>query len=75
MKKYFGHLYYNQNLDDHRILKFASITSRGLLYSQKCTRPESSHTVLKEKIYLIPNVPPKPKTLVLDVDETLLHSF
>ncbi|EGR33824.1 NLI interacting factor-like phosphatase family protein, putative, partial [Ichthyophthirius multifiliis] len=70
----FRHIVLNPNIDFITFNKFLLLTQRGLIYSSKCLRGPSEKYIKNKSIQI-----KKPKNstgniLLLDLDETLIHS-
>jgi CTD small phosphatase-like protein 2 len=69
----FRHLIFNPRVDSQTLLKHLSLVYKGTLYATTKLRPPSDSYVESLKVELPLLVEPR-KTLVLDLDETLIHS-
>lgn len=70
----FRHLIYGPTIGEHSFNKFLQLTQRGLIYAKKCLKGPSDKFIKSKMINLPECVVPKAKTLLLDLDETLIHS-
>ncbi|CAD8091095.1 unnamed protein product [Paramecium sonneborni] len=70
----FRHLIYGPSIGEGTFKKFLQLTQRGLIYSTRCLKGPSNNFI-KTKMQVLPEARiPKAKTLLLDLDETLIHS-
>lgn len=67
-------LIFAPGLTESTLKKHISITYRGLVYSVKCLKGPSDKYIKTKQVSLIESKIPKKKTLLLDLDETLIHS-
>ncbi|CAD8059513.1 unnamed protein product [Paramecium sonneborni] len=70
----FRHLIFGPNVNEQTFKKHLILTQRGLIYARKCLKGPSDKFIQSKKIQLSEANPKKDKTLVLDLDETLIHS-
>ncbi|CAD8175522.1 unnamed protein product [Paramecium octaurelia] len=70
----FRHLIYSPSISETTFNKFLRLIQRGLIYAKRCLK-EPSYNYIKCKALVLPEARiPKTKTLLLDLDETLIHS-
>ncbi|CAD8154277.1 unnamed protein product [Paramecium octaurelia] len=70
----FRHLIYGPSIGETAFNKFLQLTQRGLIYATRCLKGPSN-SFIKTKMQVLPEArTPKAKTLLLDLDETLIHS-
>ncbi|CAK80750.1 unnamed protein product (macronuclear) [Paramecium tetraurelia] len=70
----FRHLIYGPSISETSFNKFLHLIQRGLIYAKRCLK-EPSYNYIKSKTQMLPEARiPKTKTLLLDLDETLIHS-
>ncbi|KAM3135224.1 hypothetical protein pb186bvf_012689 [Paramecium bursaria] len=70
----FRHLIYGPTIGENAYKKFLQLTQRGLIYARKCLKGPSDKFIKQKQVNLPECVVPKAKTLLLDLDETLIHS-
>ncbi|CAK91803.1 unnamed protein product (macronuclear) [Paramecium tetraurelia] len=70
----FRHLIFGQYINEQAFKKHLLLTQRGLIYARKCLKGPSDKFIESKKVYLNEITPKKEKTLILDLDETLIHS-
>ncbi|CAD8118016.1 unnamed protein product [Paramecium sonneborni] len=70
----FRHLIFGQYINEQSFKKHLLLTQRGLIYARKCLKGPSDKFIESKKVYLNELIPKKDKTLILDLDETLIHS-
>lgn len=78
----FRHLIFGPSINETTFKKYMILTQRGLIYAKKCLKGPSDKFI-KSKQVILPEATGinlllllvrKEKTLVLDLDETLIHS-
>ncbi|CAD8163144.1 unnamed protein product [Paramecium pentaurelia] len=70
----FRHLIYGPLICENVFNKFLQLTQRGLIYATRSLK-EPCKKYIKSKTLILPDAKiPKSKTLLLDLDETLIHS-
>lgn len=68
------HLIFSHQINEETFKKHLILTYRGLVYAKKCLKGPSDKFI-KTKQVLVPDAKyPKNRTLLLDLDETLIHS-
>ncbi|CAD8211530.1 unnamed protein product [Paramecium pentaurelia] len=70
----FRHLIYGPSIGENSFNKFLQLTQRGLVYAKKCLKGPSDKFIKSKMVQLPECIIVKPKTLLLDLDETLIHS-
>ncbi|CAD8152533.1 unnamed protein product [Paramecium pentaurelia] len=70
----FGHLVYGKNINQSDYLRFLQIVQSGLLYAHHSLKGPSEKFLRSRFIRLRESIQRKPKFLILDLDETLIHS-
>ncbi|CAD8137321.1 unnamed protein product [Paramecium octaurelia] len=70
----FRHLIFGPTINEQTFKKHLILTQRGLIYARKCLKGPSDKFIQSKKVQLSEANPKKDKTLVLDLDETLIHS-
>eukprot|EP01017_Pseudomicrothorax_dubius_P030216 TRINITY_DN3749_c0_g3_i3.p1 TRINITY_DN3749_c0_g3~~TRINITY_DN3749_c0_g3_i3.p1 ORF type:complete len:434 (+),score=91.62 TRINITY_DN3749_c0_g3_i3:90-1391(+) len=69
----FRHLIFNPSIDETRFKKHLVMIYKGLVYSAKCLKGPSDKFI-KAKQVDIRSLANRPKTLCLDLDETMIHT-
>lgn len=69
----FRNLIFGRHVSDEAFLKHLTITQSGLIYATKCLKGPSEEFI-KTKTVEFPIEEHKPKILLLDLDETLIHA-
>lgn len=54
--------------------KHLMLTYRGLVYAKKCLKGPSDKFIQSKQVIVPESSSPKGRTLVLDLDETLIHT-
>ncbi|CAD8114750.1 unnamed protein product [Paramecium primaurelia] len=70
----FRHLIYGPSIGENSFNKFLQLTQRGLVYARKCLKGPSEKFIKSKMVQLQECPIVKAKTLLLDLDETLIHS-
>ncbi|CAD8209416.1 unnamed protein product [Paramecium octaurelia] len=70
----FRHLIYGPSIGENSFNKFLQLTQRGLVYAKKCLKGPSEKFIKSKMVQLQECAIVKAKTLLLDLDETLIHS-
>eukprot|EP01017_Pseudomicrothorax_dubius_P030217 TRINITY_DN3749_c0_g4_i2.p1 TRINITY_DN3749_c0_g4~~TRINITY_DN3749_c0_g4_i2.p1 ORF type:complete len:440 (+),score=112.49 TRINITY_DN3749_c0_g4_i2:44-1363(+) len=69
----FRHLIFNPSVDENKFKKHLVMVYKGLVYSAKCLKGPSEKFI-KAKQVDIRSLASRPKTLCLDLDETMIHT-
>ena len=69
----FRHLIFGHHIDEITLKKHLILTQRGLIYATKCLKGPSEDFIKSREVDL-PTEENKKKILLLDLDETLVHS-
>ncbi|CAD8195984.1 unnamed protein product [Paramecium pentaurelia] len=69
----FRHLIFGQSVSETTLKKHLLLTQRGLIYATKCLKGPSDQFIKSRQVE-IPKEENKSKILLLDLDETLIHS-
>ncbi|CAK85344.1 unnamed protein product (macronuclear) [Paramecium tetraurelia] len=70
----FRHLIFGPNVTEQTFKKHLILTQRGLIYARKCLKGPSDKFIQSKKVQLSEAYPKKERALILDLDETLIHS-
>jgi len=68
------HLIFAPEINDLNFKKHLTLTYRGLVYAKKCLKGPSDKFIETKKVIVPESKNPKGRTLVLDLDETLIHT-
>jgi len=70
----FRHLIFSPTISQLVFNRHLQLQYNGLKYASKCLKPPSERFVATKKVDLYSPPKPKPHTLFLDLDETLIHT-
>ncbi|KAL4450499.1 hypothetical protein ABPG74_019397 [Tetrahymena malaccensis] len=70
----FRHLIFSNSVTEATFKKHLTLTYRGLVYARKCLKGPSDKFIKSKQVAVPDSKYPKGKTLLLDLDETLIHS-
>jgi len=70
----YRHLVFSPNVQGDIFKRHLVITLKGLIYATRCLKPPSMNFVKQKMVDLERNDAEVKKTLVLDLDETLIHT-
>lgn len=68
------HLIFGPNINESSFKKHLTLSYRGLVYAKKCLKGPSEKFIKTKQVLVPDSKIPKNRTLLLDLDETLIHS-
>lgn len=70
----FRHLIFGSTINEASFKKHLTLTYRGLVYARKCLKGPSEKFIKTKQVVMPEPKVSKGRTLLLDLDETLIHS-
>jgi CTD small phosphatase-like protein 2 len=70
----FRHLSFAPTVEENKFRRHLILTYRGLSYARKCLKSPSMKFINSKLVNLIDSPEPRYKTLLFDLDETLVHT-